>query len=249
MHVDEEDLQRLVDDEIAEPADAWAHEHVLHCYPCRERLENAKREQRDVFSLLETLDHPRPRVDAAVIAARGRRDNIKWLSKAAGFMVAAVLAGAAYAAPGSPLPSLAARILGRNQDAPVRIPVTRTIPLTRTIPPASVSGLTVATGNRMSVVFAATQADGDIRVTLSDGHEIELRALGAGPSFSSSEEEIIVDNLASSTGYEIVIPKSAPRVEIRIGANRVFLKEGDRITAEHAELKDGQYVIPFSATR
>ncbi|MEO8575846.1 MAG: hypothetical protein ABI556_04060 [Gemmatimonadales bacterium] len=241
MHVDEEQLQRLVDDELGEAPDDWATEHLLHCEPCRERVERARRDQREIFILLGSLDHPRPKFDSATIVARGRRRNSAWIPKAAGFVVAAVLAGAAYAAPGSPLPSLAAKILGRNQDMPVRIPVARTTTL-----PAPVSGLTVATANRMSIVFAATQSDGAIRVTLGDGHEIELRALGPGASFSSSEAELTVDNSGSSADYEIAIPKDAPRVEIRIGARRVFLKEGDRILGEHAELNGGQYVITFA---
>lgn len=247
MHVNEEQLQRLVDDELdefADPATEWAQEHMVHCQSCRERVTRAKHEQDEVFALLGNLDHPRARIDHTELIARARARDSRWMAKAAGFVVAAALAGAAYAAPGSPLPSLAAGIFGNSSAAPTRRVVQKTAPEATVV-----SGLTVATGNRMVIVFSATQASGNIRVTLGDVQEIEVRATGTGASFTAGEDVLTVGNANSLADFTIEIPRNARLVEIRIGEERVFLKDGTRIVARHAATGMDAYVIPLTAGR
>ncbi len=240
MHVDEEQLQRLVDEELASPADESVREHVVHCESCRDRVARARIEQEEVFALLGSLDHPRERVDHAAVIARGRAGSSKWMGKAAGFVLAAAVAGAAYAAPGSPLPSLVAGIFGGGPDAP-RAPVGQ-----KAVPEIPVvSGVTVATGNRMVIAFMATQAAGEIRVTLSDDSEIEVRATGAGASFTAGEEVLTIDNTNSRADVAIAIPRRARLVEIRIRERRVFLKDGARIVTDYSVTGADTYVIPF----
>jgi len=239
MHVDEEQLQRLVDDELAEPADEWVHEHVQHCESCRDRLGRAKTEQSELFALLGTLDHPRKRVDHAALIARARAGKAKWMTRAAGFVVAAVLAGVAYAAPGSPLPSLVARVFG-GPDAPNVAAVQKAVPETPVV-----SGVTVPAGNRMVITFTSTQTTGEIRVTLSDRADVEVRATGTGAAFTAGEDLLTIDNASSRADFTIAIPRHARLVEIRIGEDRVFLKDGARIVTGHAVPGVDTYVIPL----
>lgn len=244
MHVDEEQLQRLVDDELADPTDQWAREHVLGCEVCRDRVGRAKSEQNGVFALLGNLDHPRRHADHSAVMARARARNSIWMRKAAGFVVAAALAGAAYAAPGSPLPSLVEKVFGGGQDAS-DVPVAQT-----TVPETPVlSGVTVATGNRMVITFTGTQAVGDIHVTLSDDPEIEVRATGTGASFTAKEEMLTIDNANSRARFAIAIPRDARLVEIRIGEDRVFLKDRSRIVTTNATSGAETWVIPLTSVR
>lgn len=244
MHVDEEQLQRLVDEELASPADESVREHVVHCESCRDRVARARIEQEEVFALLGSLDHPRERADHAAVIARGRARNSKWMGKAAGFLLAAAVAGAAYAAPGSPLPSLVAGIFGSGSDAPGAPVVQRGAPET-----PMVSGVTVATGNRMVIAFTATQAAGELRVTLSDDAEIEVRATGAGASFTSGDDALTIDNANSRADFAVAIPRNARMVEIRIGERRVFLKNGARIVTDYGVTYPDTYLIPLGQRR
>ncbi len=239
MHVDEEQLQRLVDDELAEPTEDWVHEHMTFCDSCRDRAERARHEQNEVLALLGSLDHPRPRVDYVTLIAKGRRTNLSWMAKAAGFVAAAALAGAAYAASGSPLPSFIERILGQREERSTSSVVQPGIPE----PP--VSGVTVTAGKQMVIDFTSAQSVGDIRISLSDGDEIEMRATGSGASFASGDEQLTVENTGSSASYAVAIPRRSPQVEIRIAGERVFLKNGDRVVSNHEVTNMGSYLISF----
>lgn len=243
MHVDDEQLQRLVDAELAEPEDDSIREHLTECGLCRERVAMAKTEQEEILALLGTLDHPYHVPNHLTLMARARRSDSRWMAKAAGFLVVAALAGAAYAAPGSPLPSLAAKILGRTQSAPVS-PV-----VMAASSEAAVSGITVATGNRLIVEFISYQAAGTLRVRLSDDPELAVRANGAGASFSSGDQILTVANGGSTANYSITIPRHSPLVEIRLAGNRVLLKGGDRIGSDYSVSSDGAYHIPMSANK
>jgi len=243
MHVDEEQLQRLVDDELAEPADEWVHEHMTYCDSCRDRVGRARREQDEVLALLGSLDHPRPRVDHVALMARGRRTNSSWMAKAAGFVAVAALAGAAYAASGSPLPSFITNILGRGKErsaSPVVQPG---------LPEPKVSGVTVAAGRQMVIDFTSDQSAGEIQVSLSDGDEIEVRVMGPGASFSSGDEQLTVENIGSSANYVVAIPRRSPQVEIRIAGEQVFLKNGDGVVSDHKVSNRGSYLITLVRKR
>jgi len=183
------------------------------------------------------------RLSGALSNRSGNARDSGWMRKAAGFVIAGVLAGAAYAAPGSPLPSLAKKVLG-DDNVQVR-------PAARETTPGAVmvSGMSVATGNQMVIVFEARQASGQIRVTLSDDREIDVRATGTGASFTSGEQMLTVGNGSSVADFAIAIPRHARLVEIRIGQDRVFLKDGARIvTASQLQGAD-VWMIPLSPGR
>ncbi|MEO5579936.1 MAG: hypothetical protein ABIR58_04705 [Gemmatimonadaceae bacterium] len=242
MHVDEEQLQRLVDGDKAGLVDDSVRDHVAACGVCRARVAESRLEQGEIFALLGSLDHPRPQPGLSGVIARGRTRDSGWMRKAAGIVMAGVLAGAAYAAPGSPLPSVLQRALNAvdSQVAPISPTASA---------PAMVSGLAVAAGNHMVIVFEARQADGHIRVSLSDDQEIDVRATGTGASFTSGEQLLSVGNANSTADFLIAIPRNAPLVEIRVGESRVFLKDGPGIdTAFPAQGRDA-WIIPLSRDR
>jgi len=244
MHVDEEQLQRVVDDELAEGADEWVREHIIHCGPCRDRVSRAKIEQDQIFALLGDLDHARPRVEHTRVMERGRTRDSSWMRKAAGFIVAVTLAGAAYAAPGSPLRSLSERLLSRGQEqasGPVAPAPMAEIP--------ALSGISVAPGNRIRIGFAAAQDSGEIRIRLTGGSEIEVRAVGSGASFTTGEGTLEVENTGSRASFEIAIPRHAPEVDVRVGVARVFYKNGDRIVTDGTTTDTGGYMMYFASVQ
>jgi hypothetical protein len=56
----------------------------------------------------------------------------------------------------------------------------------------------------------------------------------------------MIDNRGSSASFEIHIPRAAPSVEIRVDENRIFLKDGDRITPVAPIGSHGPYLLPLT---
>jgi hypothetical protein len=46
--------------------------------------------------------------------------------------------------------------------------------------------------------------------------------------------------------FEILIPRSAPSVEIRVGGRRSFLTEASRVETEYSGDAEGRYLLPLS---
>src|SRR5688500_7027672 len=119
MHLDEEQLQRMLHGEAAPVAGRPLREHLSACAECRERLRQAERDEAEVHALLRRVDHPAPAVSAEAVAARaGRAPDRGWGRWAAGILLALTAAGAAYAAPGSPLRGWARSVLEPAGERP-----------------------------------------------------------------------------------------------------------------------------------
>lgn len=73
-----------------------------------------------------------------------------------------------------------------------------------------------------------------------------MRATGTGPAFTAGEDLLTIDNESSHADFTIAIPRHARWVEIRIGEDRVFLKDGARIVTDHAAPGVDSYVIPLT---
>lgn len=72
MHLEDEQIQRLLHGELDPRAEAAVIGHSVTCDECRVRLEEAKHEEKQIFELLRRLDHSAPGIDAAAIATRAR---------------------------------------------------------------------------------------------------------------------------------------------------------------------------------
>ena len=101
MHLDDEQLQRLLHGELDRGSAGALAEHVAACADCRQRLSEAERDQAEVYGLLRLVDHPAPPVDAESVAASARGHDRGWGRWAAGILLAMAAAGGAYAASGS----------------------------------------------------------------------------------------------------------------------------------------------------
>src|SRR5262245_5754392 len=98
MHLDEGRIQRLLDAELDPATARAAREHLAGCADCRARVAEARRTADTVTAALGTLDAPAPRIDSLAVAARARiEEEPAGLRHAAGFVLALVLVGAAYA--------------------------------------------------------------------------------------------------------------------------------------------------------
>lgn len=168
-------------------------------------------------------------VSAATVARRARASAAAaWGRRAAGILLALATAGAAYAAPGSPLPGWMARLAGRSVvPAPARPPAG---PPPAPEPTLATGGIVVAPGARFAIQFAAAQPVGVAVVSLADGPDIVARSSGGPATFTTDESRLTIGNRGSSASYEIELPRGAPRIELLLGDRRLLLKDDARVT-------------------
>jgi hypothetical protein len=260
MHIDEERIQRLLHGELSRAGEATAREHVAGCAACRERLAEAQGEENEIHALLRALDGPEPRIDVESVVhradapdshrhrgpaprpGRGRggrhRSAIRW---GAGILLAAIVAGAAYAVPGSPLPVWVHAVvqwIGRSRPSPPG-------PAPARDRDPDVAGVTVVPGRELVILFTSPQSKGHARVSLTDEAEVAVRAASGAASFTSEVDRLVIGNAGSSAAFEILIPRAAPRIEIRVGGRRIFVKQGDHVITAASPDARGAYLLPL----
>lgn len=242
MHLDEEQLQRLLHGELTAAVSREVRSHLAECSECRERLVTAERDEREIFALLRQVDHPLPAVDAAGLVARARGIRPVWGRWAAGLLLFLGAAGAAYAVPGSPVKEWA-RSAAAWMEREERV---TPAPRQAETPPARAAGVAATPGKNYVIVFQSPDAAGQARVSLTDGAEVTVRAPGGAARFTSAADRLLIDNQVTGAVFEIEIPRGAPRVEIRVKDERIFLKQGERVAAPHSANAEGNYVIGLS---
>jgi hypothetical protein len=230
MHLDDGQVARLVDGELGAEAGA-VRAHLAECADCRAQAEAVGAEVDWLDRRLRALDHDPPAVTAAALARRAAASRVWWGWRwAAGVALAVGLAGVAWAAPGSPLPGLVRRVtawaVGSGRQAPRNPVETPAVG-----DPGGEAGIAVVPGPDLVIVFGPSPSDGSVEVSLFEGAEVEVRGPAGAATFTAEESRVVVDRTAMAAAFEVRIPRSAPRVEIRAGTTPLFLKVGDRITA------------------
>ncbi len=204
---------------------------------------SVERDEREVFALLQSLDEPaRPvRVGAVIARARGESRTARY-RLAASILLTVTAAGVAYAMPGLPVKEWIHSMMAR---------VTREAPAARQAVqvPGATSGIAVAPGERFVIRFAAASPNGEALVSFTDDSTISVRAALGGATFTSESDRLVIEPRGSAISVEIAIPRSAPRVEIQVAGERVFLKDGMRVTALEAPGARERYRIALTTSR
>ncbi|HET9512392.1 MAG TPA: hypothetical protein VFO95_00585 [Gemmatimonadales bacterium] len=175
-----------------------------------------------VDPLLRRLDHPLPRVDADAIRRRARQSRSRALRPAAAVALLLGMAAAAYALPGSPVPGWVRALVNREQAGPVT--PQRPGPLS-----PELAGIAVDPGTGLLIVFRSTRSRGEVRVGFIDSAEVIVRGPAALATFTSNRGRLLIDN-AGAADFELLIPRTAPRIEVRAGDLLLLRKEGTRVT-------------------
>ena len=248
MHLDEEQVQRLLHGELPPQAASAVREHVAGCIDCRRRLAEAEREENEVHTLLHAVDDPAPpRISAEAVAARAQAPRVvpgppvvdlAWLRRAAAILIVVGIAGAAYAVPGSPVRewvhAIVERMGGRPGPTPGPAPGES---------PAIGAGISVLPEQKLLILFQSAEGDGQVFVSLTDEPEVQVHAPTGAASFTSSADQLLIAVQDPSATFEVEIPRSAPWVEIQTGKGQIFLKEGERVTTKGSKDAVGGYLF------
>jgi hypothetical protein len=244
MHLDDERVQRLLHGELEPAGERLARQHLTACDDCRALVEVARAEEQDIFGRFRAVDHPLPDVDPGVILAAGPRGGGRWQRWAAGILLVTAAGAAAYAAPGSPLPGVLTRlvaVLGPTQAQPAA-------DTTEAGTADSGAGIAVTPGNRLTIRFVSEPGAAFGTVSLTDGEEVVVRAVEGAATFGSDVERLSIRS-AGPARFEILIPRSAPSVEILAGDAPVFRKRAAVVITEARPRADGRYGLRLSPAR
>jgi hypothetical protein len=97
-------------------------------------------------------------------------------------------------------------------------------------PQASTAGVAIPAGRELVIVFTTAEPGSEARISPTDGAEVVVRAPQGAATFTSDVNRLTIDNRVAASTFEIAIPRSSRRVEIRVKNDRIYLKEGGRIT-------------------
>ena len=192
----------------------------------------------EIDALLRQLDHPLPPMSVEAVRRRARAAAHTWRWAAGIVGALAIASAAAYAAPGSPLPSWieqARRTLGL--EAPPVAPAPA--------PPApSEAGIAVPAGASLLIQIVETVPGGYARVELGDGSEVVVRGRAGSTRFASEPDRLVVAHPTPDT-LQVLVPRASARVEVLEGARRILIKVGEGVTAVAGPVGDGVWVLPL----
>ena len=246
-HLDEEQVQRLLHGELAPSVSASVRDHIDVCDECRSRVDESAREETTVRALMENLDHTPPLVDVRTVKRRTQPAFAlgRW---AAGVLLLLAIGGVAYAAPGLPFRAVVERLITRvgGRDTPRDGQARPEIAL----PPSSrdvVQGLAVLPGDRFRIVFSSPEPGAIATLSLTDGPQVAIRAVGGRATFTSDVDRVTIGDVTGGSRFEIDVPRGAPRVEIWIAGRRVFSKSASGVVTEGQPDAGGAYRLPLSS--
>ncbi|MGH7476962.1 MAG: hypothetical protein ACRELD_11775, partial [Longimicrobiales bacterium] len=87
---------------------------------------------------------------------------------------------------------------------------------------------------------------GHLRIELIQGGDIVARVGADAARFASEPDRLVVEMLAPDT-FELRVPSSARRVEVRARGRAIFRLESGVISAAARPRPDGRYVIPLES--
>jgi hypothetical protein len=237
MHLNDDRIQRLIDGELTVADERSARAHVAECASCRERVDAAD-DASAVSTLLMALDGPTPAIPFERIEVRARtRRPMPWTRSAIGWAAAVVVAVAAVAAPGSPVPGWVGGAVRWVSGASP--PATAPAPA----PEADGAGIAVDPGASFVIEIQDRGVGGTVIVLWTDDDRVAVRSSLAGTAFTSSTDRLVVAIDRDSVTLEVAVPRTAPRVEIRAGDRILWLGQEGRISVPSTPGPDGAYRI------
>ncbi|HEY0350702.1 MAG TPA: hypothetical protein VGC48_01195, partial [Gemmatimonadales bacterium] len=166
MHLDEEQVQRLMHRELGD-AEMSVRRHLDACSDCRNKVTEAEQVEAWVLERLRRLDHPLPATKVETLARPSGRAQPRYRRVAAIVLLALGASGVAYALPGSPLPAVVHRLAELVAGTPGHQPSDRSAR-----PEGGLeAGIAVSPGKRLTISFQAA-VNGEAVISLTDSDDV-----------------------------------------------------------------------------
>jgi hypothetical protein len=234
MHVDDDQLQGLLDGELSADAERTTRQHIAACTECARRLEATARDHEETEWLLRHLDHPATPATSTQIIAMAQRRPFRISRRAAAVLLALGLAGGAYAVQ-------RALVNNPQQETPDPVPAASA---------TAASGIAITPGDSLLILFAHEDVARNIRVWLSDSADVMVRSASAGPAYTADMNRITIGGDTPPADFEIRLPRQTRRIDIRAGSRLLWRKDGARITSEFVVDGNGSYrIMPRAPAR
>jgi len=107
----------------------------------------------------------------------------------------------------------------------------------------------VIPGESLVILFEESQPEGRARITLGTGTQVVVRAPAGSATFTSQASRLVIGNEGAASTYDIEIPLKAPRVEVLVEGERIFLKQGQSITTADTGAGTGPYLLPLTGRK
>ena len=233
-HLDDGQLQALLDEELGEVDTGSAKAHLRSCAECRARLDEARDANHRLSTALSLLDRSRPELRPSVIRPPSTVRPGGWrrlgMARAAA-MLLTVAAAASATVPGSPLRELITRGLRGPQEVATLERTADSVPMvaaTEALAETSI-GVELEDG-RFTVILTETAPAVRIRASLIDGSEGAVYATGDAVSarFGTSPGTITVSGVAAGE-LRVEIPSAAEDAAIRVDGRTYLTKVGDQL--------------------
>ncbi len=233
-HPADGDLRALLDGELPSAHRLEIEQHRATCQVCRARLEALESASRETAELLNLLPSPAPKLRIESIVSRARGPQLRRGAIAAGLaLFIATVAGATVGRPY--VRALVEHIRAVVRPAPPSPPPPPQTPLGQL-------GVAFAPGSEADVSFDATQSAGTLRVVLADTSKLVIDPTAA-VTYRVHPGGVVVHNRGSEASYDVLVPRYARHVRIRVAGRILFEKTESSITATAPVDDTGGYVF------
>ncbi len=201
-----------------------AYSHLAICAECTRLIGTLRDADRDMSSLLSSLDVPAPSqsADSIIRAAQRQKNGFAFSRRRAAAVVGFVIVAgttAAAAIPSTPLHRLLLKVLGSSGGFNVDSRSTPRTPEPQPVSPAV--SLPAKPGAALEVSFSGSSAGGTLDVHIIDQDQVSLSSPSAGAIYRVSANRIAVEQTTPAT-FQLTVPRSLHELRVRVGTAVVF---------------------------
>ena len=231
MHPPDGDLRALLDGELGDAPRQNVVRHTASCATCYSRLLELERDVETTYELLGLLTPP-PSALTLTEVARHAAPGPRRGSLIAATITLVILASAGAVAAAPFIRSFVSRVFHSRPSS---------VPQQSGGAPGQ-TAIALAPAAVTDIRFAVAQPDGALRVSLTDSTELVIRSSTA-VSYRVFPGGLAVEN-GGTPSFDILLPRSAPRVNIVVAGHVVLEKVGPRVLAAVAPDGAGRYLLP-----
>ncbi len=250
MHLEDEEIQRFLHDELDRASRRTLGEHVAGCALCQGKLAEAEREEEWIAGRLEQVDDPAPAASPERIRAPSPPAGPARMAARRGRPGRARRRRSGLLRPRLPAPGMG------GARHPVVRPLHGSVLPTSPGPTVRPRGCCASFDDRRDRCPPRRAVHDPLRASAGARHgdrpawrrtEHRRPRVRGGATFTAGAGGLTVENQGAVADYAIELPEDAPWVAIEVGERQLLVKEGGRIVAVVPANDAGSYPLSLAA--